>query len=233
MKFAVLNYSGNVGKTTIARDILKYNLPDFRLISVESVNQDGQEEVLIKGENGDLLLAEMLLNDQLIIDVGSSNLEGWFNNVLPESDIFRDINLFVIPVAPGKKQQMDTLKTVEKLINSAVDKDKLFFICNFAEINEGENNTFSHLTKMLSKEGIKIDPRDKIFRHDLYNGKPLKDLISKEDYREQMEEAKARGESDLARQLAFKHIKQRKLYALNELYQQIFGRMLEKVEKQS
>ena len=40
MKIAVINFSGNVGKTTIARHLLLPRIPGAELITVESVNAD-------------------------------------------------------------------------------------------------------------------------------------------------------------------------------------------------
>jgi hypothetical protein len=36
-----MNFSGNVGKTTLARDLFKPRLTDYKLISVEEANEDG------------------------------------------------------------------------------------------------------------------------------------------------------------------------------------------------
>lgn len=40
MKIAVINFSGNVGKTTVARHLLLPRIQGAELISVESVNAD-------------------------------------------------------------------------------------------------------------------------------------------------------------------------------------------------
>ena len=40
MKVAVINFSGNVGKTTIARHLLAPRIPDADFIAVESINAD-------------------------------------------------------------------------------------------------------------------------------------------------------------------------------------------------
>ena len=43
MKLAVINFSGNVGKTTVARHLLLPRIHGAELIAVESVNADGGE----------------------------------------------------------------------------------------------------------------------------------------------------------------------------------------------
>ena len=81
MKIALINYSGNVGKTTMARDVFKRRLPGYEIVSVESVNNDGQESVIIRGDDGENLHIEIIYNDGLILDVGSSNLEAFSDRV--------------------------------------------------------------------------------------------------------------------------------------------------------
>ena len=49
MKLAVINYSGNVGKTTVARHLLAPRIPDCQVVAVESINADDGQPVTIRG----------------------------------------------------------------------------------------------------------------------------------------------------------------------------------------
>lgn len=229
MKFAILNYSGNVGKTTIARDMLKLNLPDFRLVSVESVNSDGKEETIIKGENGDALFAEMLVNDKLILDIGSSNLEKYLERSLEDNELLTDIDFFILPVTPQRKQQADTLKTVDDLIRLGVLRSQLFLIFN--QVGEGGvEEEFGALLAAFRKADIKTDIRNSIRRHDLYEtGKQLAELVDDKDYRDLMQQAKNADDIDKAREYAYLHIRQKRVNALVDCYQGILGRLLESI----
>ena len=229
MKFAILNYSGNVGKTTIARDMLKFNLPDFRLVSVESVNSDGKEETIIKGENGDELFAEMLINDKLILDIGSSNLEKYLDQSIADNELLTDIDFFILPVTPQRKQQADTLKTVEDLIKNGVLRQQLFIIFNQVG-DAGVEEEFSPLISAFNKAGIKTDVQNSIRRHDLYEtGRQLEELVDQNDYRALMQQAKNDGDVETARDYAYRHIRQKRVNALIDCYQKILGRLLESV----
>ena len=42
MKVAVINYSGNVGKSTVAGHLLKPRLKDAPIFSIESINQGAE-----------------------------------------------------------------------------------------------------------------------------------------------------------------------------------------------
>ena len=49
MKLAVINFSGNVGKTTVARHLLAPRIPGCQVVSVESINADDGQPVTIRG----------------------------------------------------------------------------------------------------------------------------------------------------------------------------------------
>lgn len=55
MKLAVISFSGNVGKSTITRQLLAPRLPGGRVIAVESINADeGQAQALRGFQLGEL-----------------------------------------------------------------------------------------------------------------------------------------------------------------------------------
>jgi len=49
MKLAVINFSGNVGKTTVARHLLAPRIPGCQVVAVESINADEAQPVTIRG----------------------------------------------------------------------------------------------------------------------------------------------------------------------------------------
>lgn len=222
MKIALLNFSGNVGKTTLARDLFKLRLPDYEIISVESANSDGKEELLIRGEDGDKLYTELLLNDNLILDIGSSNLEAFFVSGAKEAEIINSIDLFIVPTTPENKQQFDTGKTLKELLASGIAAEKIHVISNQV-IDDPHNpvtTIFDKLKKLTSQLKVNINFNTAIEHHDLYaNGQTLAEMLSEEDYRAQMEDAKAKGDKDKARKLANKYVRQKRIQKLNEHYQ--------------
>ena len=56
MKTIVMNFSGNVGKSTVARHLLSPRMNNARIIPVESINSDGTQDEAMRGkEYGNLL----------------------------------------------------------------------------------------------------------------------------------------------------------------------------------
>lgn len=228
MKIALLNYSGNVGKTTLARDMFQLNLQDHDLVTIESVNQDGKETTLIRGDDGDRIYTELLVQDNLILDIGSSNLESYLNNSAKESELISSIDMFVVPTTPEKKQQFDTYRTVADLVTLGVSKN-IFLVFNQVSDSNDEalNLTFKDLLENVAAFPVRASLDNFIFRHDLYStGKQLIELLSNDDYRSMIVEANKKGKIELARNYAKKYIQQKKVTKLNATYQKIFADLM-------
>ncbi len=75
MKLAVINYSGNVGKTTVARHLLAPRVPDCQVVAVESINADDGQPVTIRGRQFAQLQEFLQSVDNVVVDIGASNVE--------------------------------------------------------------------------------------------------------------------------------------------------------------
>ena len=73
-KIAVVNFSGNVGKSTLARHLLAPMMGDCAVVSVESINADAASDTLITGSEFGQLTEDMLAREKVIVYVGSSNI---------------------------------------------------------------------------------------------------------------------------------------------------------------
>ena len=227
MRIAVLNYSGNVGKTTLSRDLLKYRMPDHQIITVDSVNSDGKETLVIRGDKGDDIYTEMLLNENIILDIGSSNLDSFIHSTEKESEIIESIDLFVIPVTGEKKQQADSIKTMQDILIMGVQPEQIRIVFNQVNDNIDPKEVFEQVILAARKLNIPVNTENLIFRHDLYtNGQSLEDMISTTDYKSKMQESKAAGQQEKAREYAIKHVRQRKLASLDQRLADIFARIM-------
>ena len=222
MKIAVLNYSGNVGKTTIARDLLKPNLTDYEIITIDTVNADGQETMLLKGEDDRQIYVELLVQDNVILDIGSSNLEAYLKNSQKYRDLLNIVDKFIIPTTTDKKQHADSLKTVADLINFGIDKNKIFVMVN--RVEKEKEDMFSEIIAPYSKVKINI-VKTFIPRHELYDigGLVSTRAADETDYRALMEEKRKKGDMDKARDFANMFVLQQTAISMNEKYLQIFN----------
>lgn len=133
MKIAVLNNSGNVGKSTICQTLLKPRLADSDIIRVETINSDGTNDNKLSAKEFDEILKRIDDTECTIIDIGSSNIEQFMVQMLEFQGSHELIDYFVVPVTTQDKQQRDSINTINNLLDSGIETDRIKVIFNQAE----------------------------------------------------------------------------------------------------
>lgn len=137
MKIMVLNFSGNVGKSTISRHLLAPRLNDATVVPVETINSDENEETTaINGNQFSILISSMMSMDDdnsLIVDVGASNVERLLTEMANIKGSHEHFDYFIVPTVEGKKQQIDTIKTIQTLNSIGVPTEKIRLVFNQVE----------------------------------------------------------------------------------------------------
>ncbi|HFF1376416.1 TPA: transcriptional regulator [Escherichia coli] len=148
MRIAVLNYSGNVGKTTISQHMLLPRL-NYEILRVETLNSDGEGNgQKMAAEDFDKIFNTILNLDDVIIDVGSSNIETFKSKLTFDfAGSHSFIDYFIIPVTPDAKQQIDTIKTIIEFIELGVACEKIKVIFNRVNIKKDIKEQFSTILK--------------------------------------------------------------------------------------
>jgi hypothetical protein len=85
---------------------------------------------LITGSQFGQLQEDMLLQDQVIVDVGSSNIEEFLQLMGRYEGSHEDFDLYVVPCVPVLKQQKDTVECVLALSNLGIPRDKIRIVFN-------------------------------------------------------------------------------------------------------
>ncbi len=136
MKVVILNNSGNVGKTTISREVLAVNMDNPVLLEVETHNAGNESfrdyfshYYKIPADQIDEIYEILTMNDEVIADIGASNMLDFFKK-LSEYGIETIFDAMIIPVTADVKQQKDTLQTINMLLNLGYPADKIFVIAN-------------------------------------------------------------------------------------------------------
>lgn len=130
----LLNNSGNVGKSTLAKFLLQPRMENARIIPVETINaheHDGVEN--IKGRQYGDLIESLVLLDNSIVDVGASNVEEFLSQMNKYEGSHEVFDYFVIPVTPRSKQITDTIATVMALSDMGISSEKIRIIFNMVE----------------------------------------------------------------------------------------------------
>lgn len=133
LKIAVVNNSGNVGKSTMCQALLKPRLEGSEIIRVETINTDGTNEEKLSAKQYDEIIKRIDDVDCTIIDVGSSNIEQFLVQMNEFKGSHDLIDYFITPVTNQEKQQRDSIATIHSLLDMGIEEDRLKVIFNFAE----------------------------------------------------------------------------------------------------
>ena len=145
MKVAVINFSGNVGKTTIARHLLMPRIEGAELIAVESINADEGQASAVRGDQFGELQEYLQTVDNVVVDIGASNVEDLLALMRKYRGSHEDFDYFVVPTVPALKQQQDTVATLAELIRIGIPAAKLRVVFNQVEDETPMRDTFDVL----------------------------------------------------------------------------------------
>jgi len=155
MKIAVINFSGNVGKTTIARHLLLPRIPGAELIAIETINADeGHEGQSLRGRQFGELQEYMQTVDNVVVDIGASNVEDLMALMRRYQGSHEDFDFFVIPTTPPFKQQQDTIATLIDLSRSGIPASRLKLIFNMVDEDVSIAQAFKPLLAFLDQHPL-------------------------------------------------------------------------------
>lgn len=213
MKICIINLSGNVGKTTIAVHLLGAFNPAAKIISVESFNATAANDV--KSLDVDELAAsrfkeiyrEIMLNDDVVVDVGVSNVGAFMTEVARFKSSIGEFDLVLVPTVPADKQQKDTNATINWLSSNGITGDKIRVLFNQYDTNKLEpiEQTYAQVIGYLLTDGkgkAIYEPYATIAQNEIYEmvkstGKTIKELASDTtDWKALRTEAKAAKDLD-------------------------------------
>ena len=162
MKLAVINFSGNVGKTTVARHLLAPRIPGCQVVAVESINADGAQPMTIRGRQFAQLQDYLHTVSDVVVDVGASNVEDLLALMRRYSGSHEDFDGFVVPTVPARKQQQDTAATLSELARIGVPASRMRLVFNQAEDESPIEHVFETLIAYCAKSGA-VQPNMKAF----------------------------------------------------------------------
>ena len=210
MKLAVINFSGNVGKTTVARHLLAPRIPGCQVVAVESINADDGQSVTIRGRQFAQLQEFLQSVDNVVVDIGASNVEEMLKLMRRYRDSQEDFDGFLVPTVPARKQQQDTAATLAELARIGVPLERLRLVFNQVDDDSPIERAFDTLLAYCATSGV-VRPRPAAFIsfNEVYalvrgTGQSLAELAAdRTDYKAEI--AKASTQSDklaLAQRLA-------------------------------
>lgn len=210
MKVCVLNFSGNVGKSTVCAHLLQPRLK-AQVFSVESLNLDSASEGLdvlrLRGKQFSELHQRLLKLEHAIVDVGSSNIEAFLKLMQHHADSQEEFDWFVIPVVKEAKQQGDTINTVAALRALDIPAEKIRILINKADTDDDLEADFAPIYGFCKTGEAQLPTGAVIYTNEIFTDlKALQMTIGdlngdKTDYRQRLREATSEAEQDEAVQM--------------------------------
>ena len=133
MKIAVINFSGNVGKTTVAQHLLLPRISGAELVAVESLNTGTDDGQSLRGRQFGELQEFLQTIENAVVDIGASNVEDLLALMHRYHGSHTDFDCFVVPTVAALKQQQDTIATLLEMDRLGVEPDRVRLLFNMVE----------------------------------------------------------------------------------------------------
>lgn len=156
MKLAVINFSGNVGKTTVARHLLLPRISGAEMIAVESLNADDGQGQALRGRQFGALQEYLQTVDSVVVDIGASNVEDLMTLMRRYHGSHDDFDVFIVPTVPALKQQQDTIATLAELAQLGVPARRIRLVFNMVEDGVDPAQAFETLLAFLAEQPIAL-----------------------------------------------------------------------------
>ena len=154
MKIAVINFSGNVGKTTVARHLLLPRIDSAELIAVESLNADDGQGQALRGRQFGELQEYLQTVESVVVDIGASNVEDLLVLMHKYRGSHEDFDCFVIPTVSALKQQQDKIATLAELARLGVPASKLKLVFNMVDDGVEVPQAFDTLLAFIAERPV-------------------------------------------------------------------------------
>jgi hypothetical protein len=235
MKLVVINFSGNVGKTTVVAHLLKPRMAEAQVFSVESLNLDaaasGVDVERLRGRKFGSLNNQVMLLDSAIVDVGASNVEDFLKLMRQYHGSHNDFDHFVVPVVREKKQQVDTINTITELAKLGVPNDRIRVVLNKVDPEDDVEDEFHMLFHLERQQrSFTLNPDAVIYTNEVFDllqaaGMSLPDITGDPtDYRAKLREAKDPEYKDYClRMVALKRLAVTANHNLDEAFEALFA----------
>ena len=201
MKVAVINFSGNPGKTTLVDHLLapRMHAPKFRIETINAGSLPDADEERLKGKDYGGLQEELMTLDAAIVDVGASNVEEFIKQMGQFDGSHEEFDYFIVPTVSEKKQQIDTVNTIETLAGLGVPTKKIRVVFNKVELEDANDvpRLFGPLFGLHAEtKCFTLQPEAVVFRNEIFErlhalNKTVSEIVADPtDYRALLREAK-------------------------------------------
>ncbi|MDY7536418.1 StbB family protein [Pseudomonas sp. Bout1] len=238
MKVAVMNFSGNTGKTTVSDQLLSPRMKAHRY-AIETINAGASDNTAdierLKGRQFGELQAWLMTIDDAVVDVGASNVEDFVKYMGQFAGSHEEFDYFLVPAVAEKKQQADTINTVKTLAALGVPAKRILVVFNKVDIDEADElpELFSAVFGFHALEKkFTLKPDAVIFSNEVFERlRALKKNIAEvvedtTDYRSQLRTASNDDDKQHAvRMVSVQRLAKSAWQNLDDVYRVLFGKV--------
>ncbi|MDQ1817800.1 StbB family protein [Massilia sp. CCM 9210] len=172
MRVATINISGNVGKTTIAKNLLYPRIPGAELFEIESMNTGIKlKSASIKSMRSSSygsLVDSIMVTDSAIIDIGASNIEGVLKEMQELDGSHEDFDCFLIPLVKDRKIIEESVKTALLLAGLGVPTEKIKMVFNRFPKDADLHETYGQIFKLANDGKFSASKDAVIYENPVY-----------------------------------------------------------------
>lgn len=171
MKYVIVNFSGNTGKSTLAWHLFMPRVPKAEYIAVETINSDeaGENVEVVKGKQYGQLQEQLMLIENAIVDVGASNIEEFMRLMQQYRGSHEDFDMFIVPTVKDSKQVRDTIATIEALATMGVPAKKIRVVFNKLAVDDTVEDAFYPIIAYHEdRKAFSLRPKAALFESELY-----------------------------------------------------------------
>ena len=155
----VPNICGGAGKSTFCANCLAPLMPNAILVSIEDWNSShANHDLEISSGNFYKFAAQLNADDMsdYILDIGASNSKAMFTHFGVLESTLERITHWVVPTRVGVKERVDTLKTVQLLLDLKVSPQRITVVAQAVQDIQSYESDFAALQEAAREHGFKF-----------------------------------------------------------------------------
>ncbi len=159
-KICILANTGNAGKTTVATYLLHPRMK-AKIFSVETRNRSSKDlgvseadVAVYKGNEFGKLLEDIIFEDTVIIDVGTSNIDAFFQDMEKYQNAFSEFDMIIIPVVAEEKSDKEAIHLIRELSSFSLSPSRLFFLPNRIPLGQSPKALLPNLYHEIETEKL-------------------------------------------------------------------------------
>ena len=156
---ATTNIGGGAGKSTFCEQCLAPLMQKSILVSIEDWNSSqGNADLEISSLKFHTFAAQLNSDDEAdyIVDIGASNARGMFEHFKVLTSTLERFTHWIIPTRAGAKETLDTLKTVQLLLDLKVEATNITVVPNAITDLHSYEQDFADVTRASIASGFTV-----------------------------------------------------------------------------